>query len=152
MIAAASHADTELSVPSPFPPVLCDPQAFEQIFSNLFSNSLVYAATGVKPVIHVGCTVEDSTAEITVRDKGFDTSFKGIYINACYLFYYLPINIQSLHLPGMDEISFLSSFLSAFLPAFLPAFLEHRTHLPTCHCLNIYLHINLTLPQRPPES
>jgi len=69
-MAAASHADANLSVTSPFPPVLCDPQAFEQIFSNLFSNSLIYSATGVKPVIHVGCAVEDSTAEITVQDNG----------------------------------------------------------------------------------
>ncbi|MGV8118966.1 MAG: ATP-binding protein [Candidatus Xenobiia bacterium LiM19] len=69
-MAAASHADAELSVTSPFPPVLCDPQAFEQIFSNLFSNSLTYSATGVKPLIHVGCAVEDSTAEITVSDNG----------------------------------------------------------------------------------
>ncbi|MGV8118977.1 MAG: ATP-binding protein [Candidatus Xenobiia bacterium LiM19] len=69
-MAAASHADAELSVTSPFPPVLCDPQAFEQIFSNLFSNSLKYSATGVKPLIHVGCAVEDSTAEITVQDNG----------------------------------------------------------------------------------
>ncbi|MGV8118975.1 MAG: ATP-binding protein [Candidatus Xenobiia bacterium LiM19] len=69
-MAAASHADAELSVTSPFPPVLCDPQAFEQIFSNLFSNSLTYSATGVKPLIHVGCAVEDSTAEITVQDNG----------------------------------------------------------------------------------
>jgi len=69
-MAAASHADAELSVTSPFPPVLCDPQAFEQIFSNLFSNSLKYSATGVKPVIHVGCAVEDSTAEIMVQDNG----------------------------------------------------------------------------------
>ncbi|MGV8125272.1 MAG: ATP-binding protein [Candidatus Xenobiia bacterium LiM19] len=69
-MAAASHADAELSVISPFPPVLCDPQAFEQIFSNLFSNSLIYSAAGVKPLIHVGCAVEDSTAEITVQDNG----------------------------------------------------------------------------------
>ncbi|MGV8118694.1 MAG: ATP-binding protein [Candidatus Xenobiia bacterium LiM19] len=69
-MAAASHADAELSVTSPFPPVLCDPQAFEQIFSNLFSNSLIYSATGVKPVIHVGCAMKDSTAEITVQDNG----------------------------------------------------------------------------------
>ncbi|MGV8118963.1 MAG: ATP-binding protein [Candidatus Xenobiia bacterium LiM19] len=69
-MAAASDGNAELSVISPFPPVLCDPQAFEQIFSNLISNSLIYSTTGVKPLIHVGCAVEDSTAEITVQDNG----------------------------------------------------------------------------------
>ncbi|MGV8118687.1 MAG: ATP-binding protein [Candidatus Xenobiia bacterium LiM19] len=69
-MAAASDGNAELSVISPFPPVLCDPQAFEQIFSNLFNNSLIYSNPDAKPVIKVGCAINNCTAEITVQDNG----------------------------------------------------------------------------------
>ncbi|MGV8118942.1 MAG: ATP-binding protein [Candidatus Xenobiia bacterium LiM19] len=69
-MAAASDGNAELSVISPFPPVLCDPVAFEQIFSNLFSNSLIYSNPDAKPVIKVGCAINNGTAEITVSDNG----------------------------------------------------------------------------------
>ncbi|MDQ7826888.1 MAG: hypothetical protein RDV48_29080 [Candidatus Eremiobacteraeota bacterium] len=42
-------------------PVLCDPQAFEQVFSNLFHNSLSHALPGVKPLIQVGCAESGGT-------------------------------------------------------------------------------------------
>jgi len=67
---AASHTDAELCVLSPFPPVFCDPGAFEQIFSNLLNNALAYAQPDMKLLIQVGCYYKDGTAEITVRDNG----------------------------------------------------------------------------------
>jgi len=67
---AASHSDAELQMDQPFPQFLCDPGAFEQIFSNLFSNALAYALPETKPVIKVGCAINDGTAVITVSDNG----------------------------------------------------------------------------------
>jgi signal transduction histidine kinase/DNA-binding NarL/FixJ family response regulator len=67
---AASHSDAELLMDLPFPAVHCDPGAFEQIFSNLFSNALAYALPETKPVIKVGCAINDGTAVITVSDNG----------------------------------------------------------------------------------
>jgi len=67
---AASQGDAELCIDLPFPAVHCDPGAFEQIFSNLFSNSLSHAQPDSKPVIRVGCAINDGTAVITVSDNG----------------------------------------------------------------------------------
>ncbi|MGV8118902.1 MAG: ATP-binding protein [Candidatus Xenobiia bacterium LiM19] len=67
---AASHGDAELCVDLPFPVVHCDPGAFEQIFSNLFNNSLTHSNPDAKPVIRVGCRTDDGTAIITVNDNG----------------------------------------------------------------------------------
>jgi signal transduction histidine kinase len=54
----------------PFPAVHCDPGAFEQIFSNLFSNTLTHSNPDTKPVIKVGCKINNGAAEITVSDNG----------------------------------------------------------------------------------
>jgi len=67
---AASHSDAELLMDLPFPSVHCDPGAFEQIFSNLFGNSLAHAKPDTKPVIRVGCATNDGNAVITVSDNG----------------------------------------------------------------------------------
>jgi signal transduction histidine kinase/DNA-binding NarL/FixJ family response regulator len=67
---AASHSDAELCVDSPFPAVHCDPGAFEQIFSNLFNNALTHSNPDTKPVIKIGCAINDGTAVITVCDNG----------------------------------------------------------------------------------
>jgi len=67
---AASHSNAELVIDSPFPAVFCDPGAFEQILSNLFSNALAHAQPESNPVIKVGCAVNDGTSVITVSDNG----------------------------------------------------------------------------------
>jgi len=41
-------------------------------------------------------------------------SFYAININADHLLYYLPVNVLSLHLPGVDEIGFPAAFSMAF--------------------------------------
>jgi signal transduction histidine kinase/DNA-binding NarL/FixJ family response regulator len=74
---AASHSDAELCMELPLPAVHCDPGAFEQIFSNLFSNALAHVKPDSKPVIRVGCAINNGTAVITVSDngKGIDPEF-----------------------------------------------------------------------------
>jgi len=67
---AASHSDAELCMDLPFPAVHCDPGAFEQIFSNLFSNTLTHSNPDTKPVIKVGCAINNCTVVITVSDNG----------------------------------------------------------------------------------
>ncbi|MHC9539183.1 MAG: ATP-binding protein [Vulcanimicrobiota bacterium] len=69
-LAAASHDNAELHVAASFPKILCDPEAFHQVFSNLFTNTLAHAAPGTAPVIHVDYAVKDGEIDIAVRDNG----------------------------------------------------------------------------------
>ncbi|MHC9542178.1 MAG: ATP-binding protein [Vulcanimicrobiota bacterium] len=69
-LAAASHGDAEIHVADSFPKILCDPEAFHQVFSNLFTNSLTHAAPGTAPVIHVDYAVKNGEIDIAVRDNG----------------------------------------------------------------------------------
>jgi len=69
-MAAASRSDAELRIDSPFPAAFCDPGAFEQIFSNLFNNALTHSNPDTRPVIKVGCAINDGNAVITVSDNG----------------------------------------------------------------------------------
>ncbi|MGV8120247.1 MAG: ATP-binding protein [Candidatus Xenobiia bacterium LiM19] len=69
-LAAASRGDAGIHVAASFPKILCDPDAFHQVFSNLFTNALAHAAPGTAPVIHVDYAVKDGTIDIAVRDNG----------------------------------------------------------------------------------
>ncbi|MHC9539178.1 MAG: ATP-binding protein [Vulcanimicrobiota bacterium] len=69
-LAAASHDNAELHVAASFPKILCDPEAFHQVFSNLFTNTLAHAAPGTAPVIHVDYALKDGRIDIAVRDNG----------------------------------------------------------------------------------
>lgn len=69
-LAAASHSDAELHVAASFPKILCDREAFHQVFSNLFTNTLAHAAPRTAPAIHVDYAVKDGEIDITVRDNG----------------------------------------------------------------------------------
>lgn len=51
------------------PRVVADVSQLTQLFQNLLSNAIKYRRD-VPPVIHVGCDVVDSVAEISIRDNG----------------------------------------------------------------------------------
>lgn len=69
-LAAASRGDAGIHVAASFPKILCDRDAFHQVFSNLFTNALTHAAPGIAPVIHVDYAVKDGEIDIAVRDNG----------------------------------------------------------------------------------
>ncbi|MHC9539195.1 MAG: ATP-binding protein [Vulcanimicrobiota bacterium] len=69
-LAAASHGDAELHVAASFPKILCDREAFHQVFSNLFTNALTHVPPGTAPVIHVDYVVKNGQIDIAVRDNG----------------------------------------------------------------------------------
>jgi signal transduction histidine kinase/FixJ family two-component response regulator len=67
---SAAHPEAELRIAPDIPPVLCDPGAFGEVFSNLFSNALTYGNDGAKTVIDVTSEENDEGLELTVRDNG----------------------------------------------------------------------------------
>jgi len=63
---AAAHKAATLKTAPKFPPVPCDPGAFEQVFSNLDANALAHARDGVMTRFAVGFALHYGIIDITV--------------------------------------------------------------------------------------